>query len=59
MPPKKRQSSENGEADSAKKAKKADEPKKNNTNSDFGEINFDSDAKTKTGEKWNFKITTW
>lgn len=43
----------------AKKAKVADKPAMNKTDSDYGSIDFSSEAKTKEGNKWNLKISSW
>jgi hypothetical protein len=46
----------------AKKRPESDsesEAPKNKWDTDFGSINFDCDATTKSGEKWNLKISSW
>lgn len=42
-------------------APSGDEPpaKMNRTHSDYDELDFSNESKTKDGNKWNFKISTW
>ena len=37
----------------------SDPPKKNKSDMDYGSIDFESEAKTKSGKKWNYKISSW
>jgi len=56
MPPKKRSKKDESDDDDGKKSPPA---KMNKADTDYKSIDFDSDAKTKAGKKWNFKITSW
>ena len=60
MPPKKRtKKDDSDDDDDGGKKSTSPPPKMNKADTDFRSIDFGSDAKTKSGKKWNFKISSW
>ena len=60
MPPKKRSKKDDSDDnDVDNKSSAATTPKMNKADTDYRSIDFGSDAKTKSGKKWNFKISSW
>jgi hypothetical protein len=52
MPGKKRAAKDEDDSDKSP-------PKKNKSDTDYSDVDFGSEAKTKSDEKWNLKITSW